>query len=524
MNVKYLFKLAIFIAAVFGYTAYAEDTPQVSDNLKLESDGISSFYTFNYPSIDCDGNPIVLSSALVAWTPEALSEEDKIETVIIGCHITIVANYECPTQYPVDHTTSDTALFAMLPVTESSYYKPLRKSVIIIPDYEGYGVTKQRSHPYLSQELTSRQVADAVTYGLSLYRKLAEDGNHPQMSDHFASFCIGFSQGGAVALATQRHIETNKLSEQLHFAGSLCGDGPYDLITTLRYYMEDDGNSYGVTTEHRNGTLSMTIALPLIIKGMCDSNPYMKSHSLSDYFTKQFIDTGIIGWIEDKSKEKAEQKSTGDIDKLLYQICEDGIVANDGTTYTPEQMQEMFPTHEKIGSWFSTGYKVIADLSKVFTPDCYDYLSNPDNFQNTPEENGDAMTDLHRALASNSLVYGWEPEHRIAFMHSKHDMIVPYGNYEVFAENHPDADTRIDVFTENDHIAAGTTFYLGMLGETVKHIQWIAEAIPPDDVEPVYLDSRSDDDAWYTITGLRLTSRPSTPGIYIHHGKKHIIR
>ena len=32
------------------------------------------------------------------------------------------------------------------------------------------------------------------------------------------------------------------------------------------------------------------------------------------------------------------------------------------------------------------------------------------------------------------------------------------------------------------------------------------------------------DDAWYDITGHRFHDKPSTPGIYIHNGKKLVIK
>ena len=35
---------------------------------------------------------------------------------------------------------------------------------------------------------------------------------------------------------------------------------------------------------------------------------------------------------------------------------------------------------------------------------------------------------------------------------------------------------------------------------------------------------RPADDAWYTITGLRLPGKPTSPGIYINGGKKVLVR
>jgi hypothetical protein len=42
--------------------------------------------------------------------------------------------------------------------------------LVILADYEGYGHTASRPHPYLYQELTARQVVDAVRYGIALYK------------------------------------------------------------------------------------------------------------------------------------------------------------------------------------------------------------------------------------------------------------------------------------------------------------------------------------------------------------------
>ena len=45
------------------------------------------------------------------------------------------------------------------------------RCIVIAPDYEGYGVTKDVPHPYLSQRVTAQQMIDGVKYGLQLYKK-----------------------------------------------------------------------------------------------------------------------------------------------------------------------------------------------------------------------------------------------------------------------------------------------------------------------------------------------------------------
>ena len=96
-----------------------------------------------------------------------------------------------------------------------------------------------------------------------------------------------------MALATQRFIEQNNLTDELHLGGSVCGDGPYDPIATLLYYVK----------QYRDGDpLSMPVVMPLILKGMCDSNPYMKNHQVSDYLKPSFLNSGILNWLTDKIK------------------------------------------------------------------------------------------------------------------------------------------------------------------------------------------------------------------------------
>ena len=123
-----------------------------------------------------------------------------------------------------------------------------------MPDYEGYGVSKYSPHPYLYQELTARQVVDAVRYGLALFKagRFQNDDDYsvgtaqswPKcMRNGWVVIPIGASQGGSVAMAVQRYIEQNDLETELPLIGSVCCDGPYDPVATLRYYMTADNAS-----------------------------------------------------------------------------------------------------------------------------------------------------------------------------------------------------------------------------------------------------------------------------------------
>ena len=492
-KLKHLFALTFaFLLCVCG--AKAQEVP--SESLKeLSKSGSAQFYSFNYPSKGTGGEDVVLSSLLIAWMPK--NATDSIEALHIYSHYTITADKECPS---LDLGFQNKLLFGTL-VSNSH-------SVVIAPDYEGYGVSKDRSHPYLSEELTAQQVVDGVEYGMMLYQKLVDDSRASAFRSDWRSYSYGFSQGGAVALAVHRHIEQNDLSDELRFRGSICGDGPYDLLATLQYYINDDGTSYGTSTDHRKGMIALPMVIPMIIKGMLDTHPDMQTHTLEDYLSQQFLDTGIMDWLASK------QYSTGDISKKWYQQLKNGLTAN-GRHYTPQQMAELFYSPSTNNVW--------ARLDKVFTPGFYEYIAN-DNPDAPP-----AYTDIRRAMTDNSVCEGWEPQHRIQFVHAKGDMVVPYGNFLAFRDAHPEDEGDLfridDSPTSTDHSTVGVEFFMSLAGGSYnKHFQWLDES-PATGVEPdLAICHLPFDDAWYDLSGRRLNGRPTSKGIYVFKGKKIAVK
>ena len=384
------------------------------------------WYNFNYPSINGDGERVLLSG--MACMPD--EDCSLINNVIIGCHITITSNKECPSSYADEgSSTSDLSIImnhassGLLINHMPQNYNPCY-NLVIMPDYEGYGVTRSHAHPYLYQELTARQVVDGVRYGIALYKTspMVSDIRHP-FRDGWRSIPVGYSQGGSVALATQRFIEQNGLTDELQLAGSICGDGPYDPIATLLYY---------VWQYNQNEELSMPVVMPLILKGMCDSNPYMKNHQVSDYLKQSFLDSGILTWLTNKNM------TTDDITDAWEDYFDD--------------------------DWPLT-------LDELLQPWALEYFLNLyyDNPNYTaaagvplPTQPG-LMEDLQRALASNDLTKGWVPQHPIFLYHSKKDSVVP----EV---NRQSASNRLGAWVikvkagsgiQYDHVGTGRQFFLG---------------------------------------------------------------
>ena len=410
-------------------------------------------FLFEYPSVDANGNPVILSAIAACPTKDA----DEVRDVVIGTHITITSDSQRPSARTKGYKEDDWGVLMslaggkkmklgwranltfgiLLPfwpfwagvgiaAEVKSGDDAFNNNLVILADYEGYGVTKDRAHPYLYQELTARQVVDATRYGIALYKNdpgLA-DIRHPIRSD-FRSISCGYSQGGSVAMATHRFIEQNGLVDELHFAGSLCGDGPYDPIATLMYYMKND---------LADKKMSMPVVLPLIVKGMLDTNPYMKGHKVTDYFQPEFLASGIMQWLTDKVK------STDDITDAW----------------------------KKTGGIFDKNGCVM--MRDVMTPECYAYFKklyedNKDTFTSAngvplPTKRG-VFEDLHFALASNDMTTGWTPQHAILLYHSSDDTVVPYENATSAVNRLGGWTTLLTSKDGLDHVPAGTDFFKG---------------------------------------------------------------
>lgn len=510
----------LFLFLLFAQEICAQQSGEVPSETLTEigTEGKCTAYSFNYPSTGVHGEPLVLSAALFAWTPDDRMETDSIETLHIYSHITITSDNERPS---TSVFAEESGLLMLLPGRQygtdatGGVADYAGRCIIIAPDYEGYGLTKDIPHPYLMQRLTAQQVIDGVRYGLKLYEKTVTEGTIdllPLKSD-WRSFGLGYSQGGSVSLAVHRHIEENGLEDELRFQGSICGDGPYDLISTIRFYLEDNGTSYGKETPHRKGLVSYPVVIPLIAKSMCESHPAMAPYKYEDFLSQQMLDTGVLDWLDSKSY------TTDQISEMWYKQLQEGLDAG-GRHYTPEQMAELFesPSEDKV--W--------AKAEKVFTKEVYEYFSDPSNFNKVPETPANAPQALHRAMADNTVATGWDPKHRIQFFHSKGDIIVPYGNYLVFQGAHP-LDHQVyrinDTFSEGDHVDAGTTFLLNLLAaKTFGNVfNWIG-GTPTGVAESGELNVESESNVWYMLSGHRLSGKPVKKGLYINGGKKVLVQ
>ena len=388
------------------------------------------WYNYTYTSVTTNGEPLMLSA--MACMPD--EDCGYINNVIIACHITLTKNGQCPSEYNNSGSaTSDVSLLMNLAGSGTTLHAPQSSqtnyNLVILPDYEGLGITRSHTQPYLCEELTARQVVDAVRYGINLYNtsSVVSSIRHPFRSN-WRSMSIGYSQGGGVALATHRFIEQNGLTDELHFAGSVCGAGPYNPIATIHFYAQQCNNG---------DPLQMPVLMPLIMQGLCAADPYMRNHQVSDYLSQPFLASGILGWLETK------EMTTDDISDALTNYY----------SSTP---------------YVSSG-KLNLPLNYILTPVAYNYINslyyNNINYMTiTPPTRRGVLEDLHYALENNNLTLGWNPSHAIFMYHSYEDNVVPEINRECAAFAFGSWVIKLHASFGNmqfDHIGSGIQFFMG---------------------------------------------------------------
>lgn len=376
----------------------------------LDGENGSSYWTglkwvtIRYKTVGADGKENKLSELIVYPNDP---KKFVFKNVIIGCHCTITSDKERPTNFSKLSFQTDVNMLTVLAGATSS--------LVVIPDYEGYGATKDQPHPYLNREVTARQVIDGVKAGVKWY-----EANVSPLEKGFKSVAVGYSQGGAVAASAVRYYHEH-LEKGLSLIGAVCGDGPYDPLATLKQYISEN-------------KLYMPAATAMLLKGVIDTNKDLKALGCcyQDFVTDKFYETGIFDLIQAKNLDNDEI-----LKKLLDHSAKNGgekggftmMAWNDGEfrSYDPANIVKY------TSGWdLSNGNaKNYCTVEECFKPGVIAYFKN--NVVGDDVEQS-KMEALEKALKENALTYGtWKPNNdtqSYIFFHSTRDEIVPFCNYE----------------------------------------------------------------------------------------------
>ncbi|WP_084523848.1 alpha/beta hydrolase family protein [Adhaeribacter aquaticus] len=137
-------------------------------------------------------------------------------------HGTMFADADAPSNFP--------AAFTGFELLASAGY------ITVIPDFIGYGVSKDIVHPYYDEQHSALTVVDMLKAAKYYLKK-------EKINLNSNLFLVGYSEGGYVTMAAQKEIEANP-KHNLTLTAVAAGAGGYDLtgmlsgIATTTTYVE----------------------------------------------------------------------------------------------------------------------------------------------------------------------------------------------------------------------------------------------------------------------------------------------
>ena len=383
---------------------------------QMYEDISSGFHILRHPGTLADGSVGMLSTLIVF--PKTFWINANAKKVILGCHFTVTGDHEVPSKYKdLDYASDAHVLTGEWVIPQAS------AALLIMPDYEGYGATSDRSHPYLSREVQARQCMESVVAAIKWFT----DDHGMKLKDNCKMVSIGYSQGGAVSAATYRFYLEHKsepwLKDMPFYAGAVCGDGPYDPLATVMTYINTN-------------KLYMPVAPALVLKALCDTDPDMirAGCQYKDFCTEGFMNTGIFDRL-------ATKRSTTD-------MCDNAIFAYadnhpDSLQYITENGRKVLPTNQ------------------AFNQATITYLNTGQLIRHAPEEK---LRTLRNCLMKNSLLYNFTiPDGaKFTFFHSVDDEVVPFSNLQALLNAWGDSNLRAYKYETGTktHVGTGRSFYL----------------------------------------------------------------
>ena len=357
----------------------------------LDAGGIISIHVsrvYTYESVDGNNQPVRLSAVL--YTP-SLTWFSDLDKGFLCCHPTTTEDKTAPSgSAPMDWQVCSL-------VSEEAF--------VVCPDYCGYGTTSNMQHPYLIQDVTAHNCIDAYLAGYKIVTQTMEF----DLEDDFYTVIFGYSQGGSVALASLKYIESGILSDadvkKINVKQTFCGDGPYSPPATMDQWLADSNSKLNAKGEEVGyQPMAYACVLPLIM--MAAKNSYdkdcMRTVTLEDIFTEPVLKSEAFEVIKEKTL------STDDVDKIferinckyMYQIFTDNILVKDTVKVNGQPV--VLKTND--------------DGTKVYKVNIAYNTSNP------------IYKCLRRALTKNDLTFDWVPKCQTIFVHEPTDPVVPYCN------------------------------------------------------------------------------------------------
>lgn len=226
-----------------------------------------------------------------------LPKNRVLKGIVVANHYTMTSDMEVPS-----NMVSIESLFTM------------KGYAVIMPDYVGYGLSRDKLHPYLHWRNAAQTAVDLLN-------------SMPELLDYYGYsypndvVVTGYSQGGAVALGVARMIEENYNQEGDWSVRKLyAGAGPYDPASTYHFSLER--NEMGIPA-----------AIPLIVMGLSDA--YDLGFKLDDFFRDPLL-SNYKEWIVSK------EYTVGQINHLMGSTIMSELMTEDALDLDSPQADMLY--------------------------------------------------------------------------------------------------------------------------------------------------------------------------------------
>lgn len=182
------------------------------------------------------GYSVEINSPVKAYKIEYISESTSKGQLTASGLLLVPQNNDKKYITSVQHATAFKKDEGAMSNLNSYFFQGLvpifENHIVIMPDYFGYGATENLFHPYHHYQNTANACIDMILASFSVLNNLTANYND-------SLYLMGYSEGGYVAIATQKEIET-KYNDKIKLKMVVAGSGAYNLYETAKYYFNSD--------------------------------------------------------------------------------------------------------------------------------------------------------------------------------------------------------------------------------------------------------------------------------------------
>ncbi len=169
-------------------------------------------------------------SGAVATATEAVMIPTGTESICTGARPVLLYSHGTTTKK--SYNTADPAHTPEALMVEA--YFAAHGYIVIMPNYLGYDTSSLDYHPYLNAEVQAHDMIDGLRAGLAQISSLGGPSSSGQL------FIAGYSQGGHVAMATDKVLERD-FAQEFPVTAAAPMSGPYNLVNFGDTVVSPDG-------------------------------------------------------------------------------------------------------------------------------------------------------------------------------------------------------------------------------------------------------------------------------------------